>query len=209
MINEESEYSNKLYSVDYYVKEQLTRKELEDLELVLVNNNYRAVVADISFIEIFRDIPILKVGMVNYDSVRYNMNEIKNMFKINPYIVEEIEFIFPKKYMGYTSKFWRGLINDKASDGVRVRPMIDLYEYSDKEIIFLVEFLRKIGINTLGVSTGTETQLVNLQYLEKKKTFFPNKWDIKILGINSETILREFLKSDTADICGTSTLFDI
>ncbi len=196
-----------LSSVDYYVLDKdLSRREIEEIYDLLVGNHYRAIVSDISVIEIFRDFPLVKVAMLNYDSIRYNLNEIKDMFLFNHYDIDEVEFIFPKKYMGYSSKFWREIINTCAIDGVRVRPMIDLYEYTDKEIVFLVEFLRRIGINTIGVSTGVKgSKIVDISYLESKKSFFPNKWDLKLLGVSDVSELTDFLDSDTADICGVTT----
>lgn len=195
-----------LASVDYYVLDnELSRRDIEEIYDLLVDNHYRAIVADISKIELFRDFPMIKVAMLNYDSIRYNMNEIKDMFNFNPYDVDEVEFIFPKKYMGYSSKFWREIVNNAVIDGVRIRPMIDLYEYTDKEIKFLVEFLRRMGVNTIGVSTGVKgSDIVDISYLESKKSFFPNKWDLKILGVNDVSGLTDFLDSDTADICGVS-----
>ncbi len=199
-----NEYSFKKIDF-YYLKSNVDEILVKEMYDMIEDNEYRAFATFAENIEYFEELPCTLIALVNYPAERFNKRTIVNkLAEVGKYdYVEEIEFPWSLKYLGFGVEFWRNIVLEYSNKGIILRPMVEFGIYSDEDVQRVIEFFKKINIMTIMTSSGMYPEITTIERWEEIKEIIPNKWIVKIGGILTIGDINKFIKSDI-DLAATT-----
>jgi deoxyribose-phosphate aldolase len=192
--------------IDFYALSELNPTRVRGLYELIEINSYRAITTFANELELFEEFQCTKIALLNYPTERSTQHRFTSDIDdiIKQGIADEIEFPWREQYLEWKIEKWRDIIMRCVSQGIILRPMLEIGLDTRDYLVNTVAMFNRIGITNIVTSTGLIPNITTLENFDEMKDIFPPVFNIKVLGgITDITTVDNFIEKG-ANLVATS-----